>query len=116
MISKNYQNRYEKIYESVKIKDVMEEWTSLQTDYQTTTNLPDMNDNFFMPLILNKQLGHNEIKNAKHWKISNECYQCDRWKYTYIFWNVDHVGRKNQIKDPLLEEMMQEMIYDNNCF
>lgn len=75
-----------------------------------------MNDNFFMPLILGKQLGHGEIKNAKHWKITNECYQCDRWKYTSIFWDVKNTGEKFQIKDPILEEMLEEMIYENDKF
>ena len=73
-IKENYYEKYEKIYDSVKVKDAMLEWLSLQQEYQHTQNLPQQNDNFFMPLILSKQLGHAEMKNAKHWKISNECY------------------------------------------
>ena len=63
-----------------------------------------------MPLILSKQMGHPEIINSKHWKISNECLMCDKWKYTYIFWDLANSGKKFQIKDPLLEEMLDEMI------
>ena len=66
-----------------------------------------------MPLILSKQLGHNEIRNAKHWKISNECYMCDKWKYTLIFWDFES-GFANQIEDPLLEEMLDEMIQNSS--
>lgn len=47
----------------------------------------------FRPFILSKQLGHGEIRNAKHWKINNECYQCDRWKYTLIFWDLKNKGK-----------------------
>ena len=32
-IKKNYHARYEKIYESVKFKEVMEEWTSIKQEY-----------------------------------------------------------------------------------
>jgi hypothetical protein len=55
-------------------------------------------------------MGHPEIINSKHWKISNECFMCDKWKYTYIFWDLANSGKKFQIKDPLLEEMLDEMI------
>jgi len=73
-ILRNYSAKYELIYDSVKNKDAMLEWMSVQNEYQHSQNHPERNDRFFMPLILNKQLGHPEIKNAKHWKISNECY------------------------------------------
>ena len=67
-----------------------------------------------MPLILSKQLGHPEIPNSKHWKISNECYQCEKWKYSIIFWDLKNKGLNYQIKDPLLEEMIEEMILSSN--
>ena len=73
-ILRNYAEKYEKIYDSVKNKDAMLEWMSVQTEYSHSLNHPERNDGFFMPLILSKQLGHPEIKNAKHWKIANECY------------------------------------------
>jgi len=95
-ILQNYSKRYEKIYDSVKFKDVMLETKSVQQAYHQTKNLPGggNNDNYFMPLILSKQLGHPEIKNSKHWKITNECYICDKWKYTIIFWDMKKLGTK----------------------
>jgi len=75
-----------------------------------------MNDNFMMPLILQKHLGHPEIKNAKHWKISNECYMCDKWKYTLIFWDVKGSGKKFQIRDPELEEMFEQLILQSEVY
>ena len=77
------------------------EWASVRRRYQKEPKLDDEaeevdNDevqNGYEPLILRKQLGHPEIHNSKHWKISNECWMCDKWRYTYIFWNV-HTGHK----------------------
>ena len=74
------------------------------------------NDNFFMPMILSKQLGHPEIKNSKHWKITNECFICDKWKYTVIFWDMKKLGTKFQIKDPILEDAFEELILQNDRF
>ena len=75
----------------------MLEWMSVQNDYQHSPHTENKNDNFFMPLILSKQLGHPEIRNSKHWKISNECFMCDKWKYSLIFWDLNHQGNNFQI-------------------
>ena len=38
---------------------------------------------------------------------------CDKWRYTYIFWNV-HTGHKYQINNGLLEEMFEDLIDNSN--
>jgi len=43
-------------------------------------------------MILSKILGHSEIRNGKHWKVNNECYMCDKWKYSFIFWDLTNQG------------------------
>jgi len=73
-IKEGYSEKYEKIYDSVLAKDTMLEWMSVQQEYQQQPIEPDAPDHLYIPLILSKQLGHPEIKNSKHWKISNECY------------------------------------------
>ena len=108
--SENTKKQYEKIYGSIKVKDLMLEWLSVQQEYVHSTQ----EDENFIPLILSKQLGHPEIRNAKHWKINNECYMCDKWKYTYIFWDLKSSGDLHQIKNPFLEEMIEEMIQNSN--
>lgn len=115
-IKLHYRERYEQIYDSVKVKDVMLEWMSVRQEYHQTQNLPDSHDNFFMPLILGKVMGHSEIRNGRHWKISNECYMCDKWKYSYVFWDLKNTGTKFQIKDPLLESMLDEMILSHERY
>ena len=39
---------------------------------------------------------------------------CDKWKYTFIFWDLRNQGAKYQIKDPILEEMLEDMIQNSN--
>lgn len=39
---------------------------------------------------------------------------CDKWKYTYIFWDLKGTGDPYQIKNPFLEEMIEEMIQNSN--
>lgn len=38
---------------------------------------------------------------------------CERWKYTLIFWDVQGSGSKFQVKDPVLEQLLEEMVGDN---
>ena len=88
----------------------MFDWLSVQEQYQHS----QVEDENFLPLIRSKQLGHPEIRNSKHWKINNECYMCDKWKYTMIFWDLKSTGDPYQIKNPFLEEMLEEMIQNSN--
>ena len=109
-IKETYAEKYEKIYDSVLAKDTLLEWMSVQQEYQQRPIEPDAPDRLFIPLILSKQLGHPEIRNSKHWKISNECYMCDKWKYSFIFYDVKNQGVKYQIKEPGLEDALNELI------
>jgi hypothetical protein len=38
---------------------------------------------------------------------------CDKWRYTYIFWN-SITGEEHQVKDPMLEEMFEDLIFESN--
>jgi len=108
----------------------MVEWLSVQQSYQKEEfpepsshnwwshdkkggDAQGVQNDFFKPMILYKHLGHPEIHNSKEWKVSNECWMCDKWRYTYIFWN-SVTGEKLQIKDPLLEEQLSQLIYASN--
>lgn len=42
--------------------------------------------------------------------MTNECYMCDKWKYTIIFWDLKNTGDPYQIKNPFLEDMLEELI------
>lgn len=39
---------------------------------------------------------------------------CDKWKYTCIFWDLKSTGDLYQIKNPFLEEMIEEMIQNSS--
>lgn len=129
-----FMEKYQKIYDSVKVKEMQIEWMSVQKPYEKeavpitrnenkkletgyNTTDPALKSNgftdYFRPLILTKLLGHPEITNSKHWKISNECWMCDKWRYTMIFWNTS-LGREFQIQDVQLEEMFDRMVKNVN--
>ena len=37
---------------------------------------------------------------------------CEKWKYSFIFWNVE-LGVQHQIKDTNLEIMLNKLIYES---
>ena len=39
---------------------------------------------------------------------------CDKWKYTIIFWDLKNTGDPYQIKNPFLEDMLEELIQNSN--
>lgn len=39
---------------------------------------------------------------------------CDKWKYTLIFWDLKNQGDPYQIKNPFLEDMIEDMIHNSN--
>lgn len=67
----------------------------------------------FQPLILHKVLGHHEILNSKHWRASTECWMCDKWRYTYIFWDAQ-TCRQYQVQDSFLEDVLRQTIVESN--
>ena len=68
----------------------------------------EVSKDYFEPCILTKALGHPEIHNSKYWKVYDECYLCDKWRYTYIFWNPA-TGQKHQIMN--MEDMFTNLIF-----
>jgi hypothetical protein len=75
----------------------MTEWQSLKSEYGYTEGLQETKETEFKQLILTKMMGHNEIVNARYWKQTSDCFMCDKWKYTLIFWDVSSTGAKFQI-------------------
>ena len=93
-------DKNEKIYEAVQIKEINTEWNSVRA--------PEiMYDSSF---ILTKNLGHPEIANSKCWKQIKECWMCDKWKFTIIFWHTE-LGFIHQIQDPHVEQLFEKIIY-----
>ena len=39
---------------------------------------------------------------------------CDKWKYSFIFYDVKNQGAKYQIKEPGLEDVLNELIANQN--
>lgn len=105
--------RYEQIYDSVRYKELMMQWASVQTHYHQSSTVAGMSVESFTPLILSRQLGHQEVRNSRHWKITDECYMCDRWKYTLIFWDIAGTGCQFQVKDAALEELLDQLVSDD---
>lgn len=61
------------------------------------------------PLILQKTLGHPEIPNSKNWKIKKDCWMCEKYNYTQIFWDA-RLGQKFQIQQSFIEEIVQKLV------
>ena len=105
----------QKPYERENVPITRNENKKKESGYNTTD--PALKSNgftdYFRPFILTKLLGHPEITNSKHWKISNECWMCDKWRYTMIFWNTN-LGRQFQIQDVQLEEMFAKLVKNVN--
>ena len=109
-VKKTYYKRHELIYDAVQLKDMDIEWLSVRKPYQRE-DYPNEKNEYFQAFILNKYLGHPEIHNSVNWKYSNQCWMCDKWRYTYIFWDSIS-GEQFQIENPLLEELLEERIYE----
>jgi len=90
----------EQIYEAVQIKEINAEWNSVKTQQ----------DYYEAPYILSKQLGHPEIVNAKKWKQMSECWMCDKWRYSIVFWHP-LTGFQHQIQDGSIEQLFESMIF-----
>lgn len=80
---------------------------------EITPIAPNEPEHMSKPLILNKVLGHKEILNSRNWKASNECWMCEKWKYTLIFWDAKS-SLQYQIKDSNLEDLLQKLIFNQN--
>jgi hypothetical protein len=40
-------------------------------------------------IILSRVLGHPEIQNSQLWKLTDQCWVCEKWKYTVVFFDKD---------------------------
>jgi hypothetical protein len=40
----------------------------------------------------------------------DECYFCDKWKYSLIFWDLKTTGVRNQIRDTELEMLIENLV------
>lgn len=58
-------------------------------------------------------MGHKEILNSRFWKASNECWMCEKWRYSLIFWDAKQT-HEFQIQDSGLEELLQNLIMQSN--
>lgn len=54
IIQRNYNHRYDKVYDSVKFKEIMLESLSVQREYQHALRNTEVEDQTFLPLILSK--------------------------------------------------------------
>ena len=120
----HFKNQAEKVYHAQKTREVLEEWESLREDSErdpvvevNSGNVIDcrfgVSKQALEPLVLSKVMGHPEIKNSKHWKMSHECYQCEKSKYSFIFWHMG-LGKDKQIKNCQLEAEINQLIFENS--
>lgn len=72
----------------------------------TAMGLPGEPEELGRPLILHKVLGHQEILNSKRWKASNECWMCEKWRYSCIFWDAQSC-QEYQVQDSFLEDLLR---------
>ena len=71
-----------------------------KAEVSTITHIdPDLLNRLFMPIILSKKFVYPKIKNEKYCKIINECYMWDKWKYSFIFYDIKNQNNHYQIKD-----------------
>lgn len=89
-LKKNFQDKKTDLYESVLVKDLQRELHTVHQHYhlKEACDAPSNKEHSHTKaFILTRVLGHDEIINSKPWRISNECYMCDRHNYTLVFWN-----------------------------
>ena len=91
-LRKSFYKNQEEVLESVKLKELMHDLKMLESDYYLkgqTDAVTSCSQSAERAFILSRQLGHEEIQLSKRWKVAHECYMCDRWRYTCIFWNSE---------------------------
>jgi hypothetical protein len=96
----SYEDASAKVANSEVLRDMRDESNYVKTTMKAGANCQET---CFMPLVLSRQLGHSELifsqasdagnfferEAASKWVLndSNECWICDSWKYTVIFFN-----------------------------
>jgi hypothetical protein len=74
--------KYEVLHEVMEFKEAVKGSKSLFESLDENHGSHDQDC-----LILSRVLGHPEIPNSSHWKVSDQCWVCQKWKYTLIFFD-----------------------------
>ena len=64
-------------------------------------------------VVLSRVLGHPEIVNSSHWKVADQCWVCQKWKYTLVFFDRTN-KQKLAVSDPEATATFRQALFEEN--